>query len=111
MSVPQGEQPSEREGLLAACEVARRVVADRWPELAEVEPTVTHHKPVCPPRKVLQRAGVKPDEIVFTPERAVSEYTFTFASETSTHDGHSQPRIARVTVDTRQHVVKTTMSK
>ena len=111
MSAPHAELASEREGLLAACEVARRVVAARWPELAGVEPTVTRHQRVCPPRNVLQRAGVQPGEVVFTPEGAVSEYTFTFASETYTPDGHPQPRIARVTVDTHQHVVKTTTSK
>lgn len=106
-----GNARAERDGLVAAREVARRVVADRWPELADVEPTVTRHKRQRPSRDLLQRAGVQPSEIVFTPEGAVGEYTFTFSSETCTPDGHARPRVARVTVDARQQVVKTTASK
>jgi len=111
MSGPQQELAPEREAVHAAQEVARRLVADRWPELAEVEPTMTLHRRVRPPQAVLQRAGVSPSEVIFTPEGAANEYTFTFTQETCTLDGHSIPRIARVTVDAQQRVVKATASK
>lgn len=111
MNGPQQERTVDREALLAAREVARQVVADRWPDLAEVEPTVTRHHKVCPPHKVLQRAGVQPSDIIFTPELGVAEFTFTFSRETCTPDGHALPHVARVTVDTHQRVVKTTSSK
>ncbi len=111
MNGPQPERTLDQEALLAAREVARQLVADHWPDLAEVEPTITRHHKMRPPHKVLQRAGVQPSDIVFTPDAGVAEFTFTFARETCTPDGYSLPHVARVTVDAHQRVVKTTSSK
>lgn len=103
--------PFETDALAAARKVAFQVVAEHWPELIGVEPTVTPRTRKAPSREVLSRAGVAPGEIVFTPETNSDEYIFTFATETRTPDGHVSPRIARVIVDAHQRVVKTTASK
>lgn len=111
MSSPQREIAPDQDDVCAAREVARRVVADRWPELAATEPSVTLHRRVHPSSEILQRAGMQPSDIVFTPDGADSEYTFTFTKDTCTPEGHALPRIARVTVDSQRHVVKATVSK
>ncbi len=97
----------EPDPLAAAREVARAVVAQQWPELAEVEPTVTPRRRRVPDEAALRRIGA---EAPAAPSETV-EYTFTFAGEVRTPDGYTMPRIARVTVDSRQRVVKATTSK
>ncbi len=85
--------------IAAARDVARAVVAQEWPELARVEPTVTvqHHAPAG---AVDAPAGPTSDE-----------YTFTFMKVTRTPDGYTMPWVARLTVDDQGHVVKVTLSK
>lgn len=119
----RGEQPAETTGansapaqtddaaaLEAARTVARQVVAEQWPELAAVEPTVTARCPAPPSRAVLAQVDLEEREIVMqTPDGAA--YTFTFAAEERTPEGYRLPRIARVTVDAHRRVVKATVSK
>ena len=111
MPSSHGSRAFEADTLAAARKVACQVVAEHWPDLVGVEPTVTPRTRKAPSHDVLNRAGVAPGEIVFTPEANSDEYIFTFATETRTPDGHMLPRIARVTVDAHQRVVKTTASK
>ena len=94
----------------AARAVAQREVAEHYPALAGVEPTVTPRRHM-PPGNVLARVGLKRSQSVFRAEHAAAEYTFTFRAETHTSDGHATPCVARVTVDAQQRVVKTTLSK
>ena len=102
----KGEQPN----LAAARAVAQRAVAERYPELAAIEPVVTQRRNT-PPGSVLARVGLKHSQVVFRPEQSSDEYTFTFHAEAHTPDGHTTPCVARVTVDGQQRVVKTTLSK
>ena len=97
--------------IAAACQIARQIVAEQWPDLAQVEPTVTPRQLVHPSMDLLARAGVTPNSVVFVPDGTMQGYTFTFAAETPTPDGHMLPCVARVTVDAQQRVVKTTLSK
>jgi hypothetical protein len=94
----------------AARVVAQREVAAHYPELADVEPTVTPRRHT-PSGGVLGRVGLKRSQVVFRPEQESQAYTFTFRAETHTPDGHTTPCVARVTVDAQQRVVKTTLSK
>jgi hypothetical protein len=96
--------------LAAARAVAQREVAKRYPAFAGVEPTVTPRRHT-PPSEVLGRVGLKRSQVVFNSEQPSAEYTFTFRAETHTADGHATPCVARVTVDAKQRVVKTTLSK
>lgn len=92
--------------LAAAREVARALVARLWPELAGVEPTVAPRRRHAPDAADLRRLGAA------TPGALPNgEYTFTFAGQVRTPDGYTMPRVARVTVDANQQVVKATTSK
>src|SRR5262245_36695276 len=91
----------ERDPLAAAREVARALVARTWPELAGVEPTVAPRVRHTPGSEDLRQLGAAPN----------GEYTFTFAGQVRTSEGYTMPRVARVTVDANQHVVKATTSK
>jgi hypothetical protein len=98
----------------AAREVARAEVARHWPELAAVEPTVTRRERLVgatrPDRVGAGAAGPAP--AARQPGvPAAAEYTFTFTSHIHTADGYLMPRVARVTVDAEQRVVKATTSK
>jgi hypothetical protein len=95
-----------QDSLAAAREVARAVVARQWPELADVEPTVTPRGQHAPAADDMRRLGA---DAPVAPSRG--EYTFTFASQVRTPEGYTMPRVARVTVDTHQRVVKATTSK
>ena len=96
----------ERDPLAAAREVARALVARMWPELAGVEPTVAPRQRHAPGADGLSRLGAA------TPGPPPNgEYTFTFAGQVRTSEGYTMPRVARVTVDANQYVVKTTTSK
>lgn len=95
-----------RDPLAAARAVAREVVAKQWPELADVEPIVSkrvHGQPSAAPRQGIRQSATKA-----TPETL---YTFTFATDIRTPEGYTMPRVARVTVDSRQRVVKAITSK
>ncbi len=94
--------------LTAARRVARSFVATHWPELAAVKPTVRARQHYLPDPELLQRLGLEASEVVL--RRLGVEYTFTFASEAQTVDGHVRPQVAAVTVDAEQQVVKTMVS-
>ena len=100
----------EPPNLDAARAVAQRAVAARYPGLADVEPTVTQRRHT-PPGTVLARVGLKSSQVVFRSEQNSDQYIFTFRAEAHTPDGHTTPCVARVTVDSQQRVVKTTLSK
>src|SRR5262249_40582386 len=91
--------------LAAAREVARAVVARQWPELANIEPTVTPREHHTPADEDMRRLGA----VAPTPPKG--EYTFTFTGQMRTPEGYTLPRVARVTVDAQRRVVKTTTSK
>ena len=96
--------------IAAARDVARAEVAKRWPELAEIEPTVAQRARHLPAPVELERLGAATGPAPqATPDTA--EYTFTFAGHTHTPDGYVMPRIARITVDAQRRVVKATTSK
>jgi hypothetical protein len=95
--------------LVAARRVACDFVADHWPELAAVKPTVSTRQHHVPDHELMQRLGLAESEIVLA--RPGVEYTFTFASEAQTVDGYVRPQVAAVTVDAEQHVVKTMVSR
>jgi hypothetical protein len=94
--------------LAAAREAARALVARRWPELADVEPTVTMRPQAMLGEDDLRRLGA-PGAPGAAPLSA--EYTFTFAGQVRAADGSTLPRVARITVDAQQRVVKATTSK
>lgn len=91
-----------------ACGVARRFVAARWPELAEVVPIITARRAVAPGPALLSRLGLSADEIG---PPASAEYTFTFAGERGLADGVPTPIVVNVTVDPRHGIVKTSVSR
>ena len=105
--MPKRKQ-AKTDPMAAAREVARSVVARQWPELAEVEPTVTPRRRHLPSEEELGRIGAAAGPAA-PPQ--VDEYTFTFAGQVRTAEGYTMPRVARVTVDSRRRVVKATTSK
>jgi hypothetical protein len=101
------DQPKQ-DPVAAARAIARAEVARRWPELADVEPTVAPRQRWIPDAAALGRLGVS------GPAPAASsgeEYTFTFAGQARTPEGYLMPRVARVTVDAQRRVVKVIASK
>lgn len=94
--------------LQAARAVARAEVQRKWPELADVEPKVTQRKHRLPESSELRQLGLERRRRVPLPNE---EYTFTFATEVRTPEGYTMPRVARVTVDSHQRVVKAVVSK
>jgi hypothetical protein len=102
----------QRDPLAAASEVARALVARMWPELAGVEPTVAPRGQHAPGTDDLRRMGeAAPGAPYASAAPPNGEYTFTFAGQVRTPEGYTMPRIARVTVDANQQVVKATTSK
>jgi hypothetical protein len=97
----------ELDPVAAAREVARALVARQWPELAGIEPTVAPRGRQAPSSEDMRRLGATAP----APAAANTEYTFTFAGQMRTPEGYIMPRIARVTVDAKQRVVKATTSK
>lgn len=95
-------------GFVAAREVARQVVHERFPDLDGVEPEVSLRTPHTWSPEDAHRLGV-----TYVPVHTPStlEYIFTFARELRTPEGYAMPRIARVTVDAKQRVVKAIHSK
>ena len=106
---------SQRDPLSAAREVARAEVARRWPELADVEPTVKprqrHAAESAQAGRGGAAAGLAPAMPRDKEAAEPAEYTFTFAGHMHTPDGYVLPRIARVTVGADRRVVKATTSK
>lgn len=101
------------ESAAAALALARRTacrfVAARWPDLAAVAPVATTRLPQPPSPELLARLGLRADEIRPAPDGA--EYTFTFVGEIRSADGGCTPLVAAVTVDSRQRIIKTSISK
>ena len=100
---------SKQDPVVAARAIAQAEVARRWPELADIEPTVAPRRCYVPDTAELSRLGATGPVPAMAHNTA--EYTFTFAGQTRTPDGYVMPRIARVTVDSHRRVVKTTASK
>ncbi|HEX5691964.1 MAG TPA: hypothetical protein VFX76_18245 [Roseiflexaceae bacterium] len=102
----------QRDPLSAAREVARALVAQQWPELAEIEPTVAPRARRAPTADDLRRMGTPAGAFTSaSASTATAEYTFTFAGQIRTPEGYTMPRVARVTVDSNRRVVKATTSK
>jgi hypothetical protein len=99
------DQPKQ-DPVQAARAIAQAEVARQWPELANIEPTVTPRQRYVPDAAELGRLGAAP-----TPAHAAAEYTFTFAGQSRTPEGYLMPCVARVTVDAQRRVVKVTASK
>jgi hypothetical protein len=93
-----------------ACKIAREVVAEQWPELARVEPTVTLRHGARPSSAALRQLGLEEPEAVLKQVDDMA-YTFTFALQQRTPEGYLMPCVARVTVDSHRCVVKATLSK
>jgi hypothetical protein len=104
-------EQTKSDPVIAAREVAVAVVAQRWPELAGVEPTMTPRHHHVPTQAELGRLGAAVAGPAPAPAPESDEYTFTFAGQARTPDGYIMPRIARVTVDSQRRVVKATTSK
>jgi hypothetical protein len=98
----------KQDPIVAARAIARAEVARRWPELAEIEPTVTPRQRYVPDAAELGRLGLSGPAPAAP---ATGEYTFTFAGQARTPEGYLMPRVARVTVDTQRRVVKAVASK
>ena len=81
----------------------------RWPELADVSPTVTPRHAHAPSAELLARLGLNQDEVAKQQNAAC--YTFTFAGVRPTPDGAHAPLVAAVTVDDHQHIVKTSVTR
>lgn len=98
---------------LPALTLARRTachfVAARWPELATVAPEVTSPAQRPLPPELLERLGLSDDPSVVP--AAGTAYTFTFVGEITCADGARTPLVASVTVDDRQRIIKTSVSK
>src|SRR4051812_26306681 len=100
---------SKQDPVGAARAIAQAEVARHWPELAEIEPTVAPRQRYVPDTAELGRLGVASPAPTAAPDAA--EYTFTFAGQSRTPEGHLMPRVARVTVDALRRVVKVIASK
>src|SRR5258708_752780 len=91
----------ELDPLAASRAAARALVARQWPELADVEPTVAPRGRPAPgaddTRRLSAATATAPPN---------DEYTFTFTAQVRTPEGYIMPRVARVTVDAQQRVVK-----
>ncbi|HJZ45844.1 MAG TPA: hypothetical protein VKE41_01720 [Roseiflexaceae bacterium] len=98
----------KQDPVVAARAIARAEVARRWPELADVEPTVAPRQQHLPDETELGRLGAAGSA---PPAAPGGEYTFTFAGQTRTPEGYLMPRVARVIVDAQRRVVKATTSK
>ena len=99
----------KRDQVAAARAIARAEVARRWPELADIEPTVAPRQHCLPEAAELGRLGVAGPAPNAQP--SADEYTFTFAGQIRTPEGYLMPRVARVIVDAQRRVVKAIASK
>jgi hypothetical protein len=89
--------------------LARRQVKALCPELEHVAPCVQLRKRYIPPAK--QLAALNVYNVASDHSSEAEEYVFTFANKVPTTDGHTLSQVARVTVNMRQGVVKTTTSR
>lgn len=107
----QAQAHSERAptALMLARRTACHFVAARWPELATVTPEVTSPPQQLPPPELLERLGLRADQLGMSAPGTV--YTFTFAGEITCADGVRAPLVASITVDDHQRIMKTSVSK
>ncbi|MCU0490093.1 MAG: hypothetical protein MUD01_00690 [Chloroflexaceae bacterium] len=92
----------------AAEALARQQVQRLWPDLTQVVTSVVRQQRgngTTPAPAPLRGAGVALES------SDVEAYVFTFLGEVHAPDGHTLPRIARVTVHPQRGVVKATISK
>ena len=116
---------SKQDPVVAARAIAQAEVARHWPELADIEPTVAQRQRYLPDAAELGRLGAA-GTVPATPAAirsswtstmsgatapGAAEYTFTFAGQARTPEGHLMPRVARVTVDAQRRVIKAIASK
>lgn len=92
----------------AARRVACDLVARRWPALACVQPIAGSRHRRQPDAALLRRLNL---DVPVAPSSAEREFTFTFARPADDGEGPPAPRVARVTVDDQQRVVKALVSK
>jgi hypothetical protein len=93
----------------AARRVARELVARRWPGLAQVQPTVGSRHRQVPDTALLQQLNIERHAPAIT--GADREFTFTFRRPPDVAADYQAPDVARVTVDSRQQVLKALVSK
>lgn len=98
-----------RDSLTAARRAAYRFVANHWPDLADVEPHVVQRVHFQPDPALLAELGLDPDTLPAVPKDDC--YIFTFSGTMHTPEGFSVPRVASVTVDAQQRVLRSTVSK
>jgi hypothetical protein len=99
----------KQDPVVAARAIAQAEVARRWPELADIEPTVAPRQRYVPDAAELSRLGATGPAPAMA--HSAAEYTFTFAGQARTPEGYLMPRVARVTVDVQRRVVKVIASK
>lgn len=95
--------------LAEARRVARRFVAARWPELAEVTPVAyaDHRRALSP--ELLARLGLS--EADLAGHARYDEYTFTFAGDQRAAGDGSTPLVVNVTVDAQHRIVRKSVSR
>jgi hypothetical protein len=105
--------PAMVDAVAAKMASARRAavafIRSRWPELADVVPTLSTRKAHAPSPELLERLGLDKGEIAHRQD--VPLYTFTFAGTRRTADGNQAPLVAAVTVDERQQIVKASVTR
>jgi len=84
-------------------EKAKRLVIDRFPEMAGTEPSVSKRR--------WQSKGVGRSSARGKDSGRPGHYVFTFEKDVSLPGGHSLNRLVRVTMDEAGEVVKLTSSK
>ena len=92
-----------------AARVAAAFIATRWPELAQVSPTLTARQADAPSPELLARLGLDRTELAQHADAV--RYTFTFAGVRGTPDGSDAPLVAAVTVDEQHQIVKTSVTR
>jgi hypothetical protein len=92
----------------AARRLAATYIAARLPELAGVAPTLTKRQAAPPSPELLARLGLDRSELG---AHVGTQYTFTFTGACKGPDGGATPVVAAVTVDDRQQIVKTSVSR
>lgn len=92
------------QALSAARAVAQGFVRECFPDMQGIEPRVSAR--TCQPTRA---TNTRPSPVA--PAERAAGYVFTFSREVRTAEGYTLSRVARVTVDANQHVVKAIMSK
>jgi hypothetical protein len=86
------------------------LVAEQWPALAAVEPTVTPWHGSAPSPRLMAQLGLAEPMAAAQPMQ-LPAYTFTFMAESRSPEGYPVAQVARVTVDSQQRVLKATVTK